>query len=204
MIWTGAGVLGILLAAAAIPLVTSPDPLGAPVVLSPLTSSGGSGGAGSAGVAGIEGGGPQGGSSEPGSPVNNGLTPDDEPEVDENVVDGEVNPARKARQELLARPDMVMIRNADSRWRSLVRTIADKPHDPAADHTMKRIEELRADISAYRRDPNAGDVEELMARQKHILGELKQSTYWGPELAATESQLDQAFQIYKTTPPTTP
>jgi len=201
MIWTAAGVLGIALAILAIPFVTSPDPEAwAPVVV----RAGGSGSAGTGGTSGVAD--TSGvGSTTPTSangtaaPPNNGLTPIDEPELME-PVDGFVNPARKAREDLLARPDMVMVRGSDSRWRAIVRTIADKPHDPAADHTMRRVEELRRDIEAYRRDPNSGNVEELVERQKHILGELKQSSYWGPELAQNEAQLDQSFQIYQTSP----
>ena len=107
-----------------------------------------------------------------------------------------VNPAREARNERLRQPDMVLVRTAESRWRSLIRTIDGLPHDGAGDHTMGRIEELRADLAAYRRSPNEYNMDELIDRQRNILSELKQTSYWTPEIQETEAQLTQAIETY--------
>lgn len=200
MIWAGAGLLGIALAAVLLPWAASPtvvEPLpqvdGAPMTAqtsTPTTASG-----------------------TPITPSTPVVSPSSEgpdtvlpPPPIGTVNDGDgvdeegeawVNDARYDRQQLLNRPDMVAVRNLGSRWRAMRRMVADMDHDPAGDHTMNRIQVLQTDLRAYRRNPEGKDFEELLARQTHILGELKQTSYWGPELQEMEGRVLDAAQEYR-------
>lgn len=201
MIWAGAGVIGVILAFLLIPwgslTIDSTDPM--PTVTTPRDRTT---------VTAVD------------QPADE---PDDPARVDEGVAGGgtapdigmptegagagagsgddldmdePINPAREARNERLKQPDMVLIRKAESRWKSLVRTIGSLPHDGAADHTMNRIDELRKDITAYRRTPDEYDINEMIERQKSIMGELKQTSYWTPEVQEAEAQLSQVMETY--------
>lgn len=200
MIWSGAGIIGILLAGVAIwfaaPSVTSVEPLPDLPTESRAT--------------------PDPRPTTVATPSQS--EPDEEPDTSEPEPDNRTASAappppvaddgdprtpeerkldlREARQELLSRPDMVAVRVLGSRLRGIKRVVSEMDHDPAADHTMNRLDILQRDMRTYRRDPEAFDFDELLARQDHVIGELRQTSYWGDELQDLTASMDQAKQEY--------
>jgi hypothetical protein len=197
MIWAGAGVLGVILAFLMIPwgslTIDSSDQT--PTVQAPRDRAtrtiAEDDGLDPAEVASVT---PSTPAPDIGAPP--GVVPGPPAPLSDATPGSWVNPGREARNELLKRPDMVLVRTAESRWRSLSFVIADLPHDGAADHTMNRIEVLRQDLAAYRRSPDDYNMDELIDRQRNILSELKQTSYWVPEVRENETRLMQAIQDY--------
>ncbi|MFT7521740.1 MAG: hypothetical protein ACI9MC_003892, partial [Kiritimatiellia bacterium] len=103
------------------------------------------------------------------------------------------NPARARQAEIREMPEVKAMTLASSKWQILLRATAKMPKDPSASHTFNRVVELDQDIGLYRRDPSALDYDELVQRQRHMLTELKQTSYWGPELQQLESDMEEAF-----------
>lgn len=136
-------------------------------------------------------------------------TPDSEnaPETVENQpvdVGGDSNDSppgeltgRQERAERLKQPDMVAAMNLTSKWRALNYTVGQMEHDPIADNTMNRAKVLQQDLRKYRRDPSSFEFDELLARQQHIIGELKQTSYWGPELEQIADRMTRAETNYR-------
>ncbi|MFK7931049.1 MAG: hypothetical protein AB8H79_22880 [Myxococcota bacterium] len=204
MIWAAAAVLGIGLAAVLIPLSgigtpppTVPELPDATPITAPVVSDGGSTLTPALNPSALS---PdtQVARDEPPpvldgqAPVSGGGGGDDGKEDEEWVNDG-----RYDRAELLKRPDMVAVRSLSSRWRGIAFTIGGKDPDPAAANTMNRVKVLQQDLRAYRRNPEDKDFDALLKRQEHILGELKQTSYWGSDLQDLEDSVHETMETYK-------
>lgn len=199
MIWTGAGILGVALAAAMIPWVgvsimpSDPLPevdtmehsaptavtrevrpeLPPPPQVAPVVVD-----------------------APTGAPA---AQPDPVAEPAEPATGNFKHPDRKAWSERLQEPDMVAARHLNSRWRELNYIIGKMDHDPAGDATIERMKELERDLQHYRRNPESLDIEELMARQDHIIGELQQTSYWNGDMARMVQDMRAATQTYRDT-----
>lgn len=202
MIWAGAGIVGVALAAVLIPWVgVSMMPVDTAPEVETTTRT------------------PRSGSSDEIVPINSANTdpmpadamPDGPPETQPTaavdaappVEDGDIsefqNPAREDRAARLKEPDMVAAIHLNSRWREINFKLRQMPDDPSADGTMQRIDGLQKDFRRYRHAPEEIDLEELIARQESVVGELQQTSYWGPELKRMVQDMRAATTTYHDT-----
>jgi hypothetical protein len=192
LIWVGVGVVGVGLAALMVPwgrLNTPPTPeILVPEATRPSQPTV---------VA----------SSQPDEPQRFVPTPlstaETNPEI-APIVAGESAPkgpslsaARQDFAELQKRPDIKLALNSEMKWQAITHSMAQKPRDPAADHAMERANKLRAKLREYHADPASHDINELMAEQEHIIGQMRQTRYWDKEFQSMEADLETQWESYR-------
>jgi hypothetical protein len=194
LIWVGVGIVGVALAALLVPwgrLGTSPTPeILVPELPPPTAASATPAAMPSApapSTSGPRADGPSTASTEPVAPTGDDAA-SDAPKL---------SSARQEFAELQKRPDMKLVSMSEMKWQAIDYNMANKPRDPAADGAIERSRKLRQKMQAYQRDPNAYDINELMAEQEHILGELRQTQYWDKEFQAIEADLEAEWQTYR-------
>jgi hypothetical protein len=198
MIWAGVGVLGILLAIIAIPWAIVPIDSGDPTLtLPPPREAPAPAPAPAPDPEPVEA--PVVEETPPPTPARDTPAPEpvETPSEDE-PDDGEpfVNPARQALKDRLSRPDVQFASSSASRWQALVHEIDQLDHDPAGDHVVRRAREVMGDLRFYQQDPDPREMEQLIARQRVIMGELKQTSYWGPEFQDYEARMENEIAEY--------
>ena len=82
-----------------------------------------------------------------------------------------------------------LVVQAHARWGQILAVLGGT-HDPVAMGLRQRIQEMRMEMMAIRRDPENLDFHELEERQRMILSELRQIPSWGPELAKTAARVE--------------
>jgi len=108
-----------------------------------------------------------------------------------------ISAARAEAAERLKQPDMQLIMASDMKWQAMLQNIGSRPKDPGAEHALGRVRELRHKMTEYQRDPSAFNINELMAEQEHILGQMRQTEYWDKDFQAFESDLDAQWAAYR-------
>lgn len=111
----------------------------------------------------------------------------------------QISSARQAANERLQQPDIKLATNANLAWQATMNRIATQPKDPGAEFALDRARELRGKLQEYARDPSSHDLNELMAEQEHIMGQLRQTSHWDSEMEQMEGNLNGQWDKYRET-----